>query len=257
MSILTHGGNCSHDENHRQAGYVQLPEDREYEREEWENLKLCKHDLNLVESDSDSDTSEISAAMLLGLIHSAYMKSNDSYDLIRAFMLCHDAKLFPPPWVLGGLFSRFDKWERANLAGDNRTLDEIFNAGDKTAWRDRCYDPVYLTLENEYLQLKYYWGINDEFIFKILEIRINTDGIEGEENTAHISKVFSSRTIKELHKRFGWGQTFKVHKRIHDEYWPCMTSEGAKEFFQRFPLEAQRIILKYKKREPTEDYTKG
>ena len=233
-------------------GYVRLPEDRGYEREEWENLKLCTSELDLMEWPGEGG---LPLVMLLDLRKTAYEKKKDDYILIEAFMIAHEAKLFPPLWIIKGLYERFNKWHTENMKGEERSLDEFFKTGSKPVWRERTYESVYVILQQRYLQLKYYWKLNDPEIFKVLAWQVNETGIKGEDDTKHVKLTFSERTIKELHKKHKWSDAYKWYKSFLDERKPFLESEDAESILHYYPEKAQAFIMKYKKREPTEDYT--
>lgn len=251
--ILTHGGRHTLDERHRFAGYVKLPEDREYEKAEWEELRLCKYALDLVEQ---PEAGCISAPVFIELKQAAFEQRHDTYALTQAFMACYEARLFPPEWVLKGMYETFSKWERHNLSGEERTLDSVLRAGTKTQWRKRAYDPVLLGLESRYLQLKYYWGLNDENIFSILAFHICENGIEGEDGIKHTKLTFTPRTIKELHQKEKWSKSYEFMKEnIYDSEKPSLTQEEVDNILSDYPKKALELIAKHKKREPTMDYT--
>lgn len=250
---VTHGGrDIKHEDGYMPAGYVQIPEDRVYEPEEWHNLRLCKLHSDLLET-KDGDI--LPTAIWLELALAAYEREKTGYELITAFIGCYNEGLFPSQWILKGLYDRFVKWKSANLKGDMRTLDDIFNAGNKPDWKERVYESVYLSLQNNYLRLKYYFGLDNPRIWELLARQIEAIGIKGENEILHERKKFSQRAIEKLHKESKWGQRYKDIKKKWDEQKPCLSPDEAKEFLQSFPEDVQNEIDLYRKRLPTADYT--
>lgn len=257
MTQLTHGGRFTYDDNHRRPGYVQLPEDREYEVEEWQNLKLCKLEIELM---SIENRDFCPPGIRLMLDQAAYNREKSGYELIVAFMNCFRIGVFPPPWILKGMYERFDKWERANLKGDfekleEKTLETFFNTGTKTDWKERTYAGVYFALEKDYWRLKYYFGLTNPRIWDFLARKIESTGIEGDDTIKHTKKVFSEQTIDKLYKESKWSKSYKEHKGYMDKEKPCLSTDEVKEFLQTFPEDVQKEIKRYQKRLPTEDYT--
>jgi hypothetical protein len=229
-------------------GHVKIPEQRTYETDEWLNLKPCCFEKHLWR-DEHGKLTTISKLRFL----KEQFQNGDNYALIKAFQLAMAFRIYAPVWVLDGMNERFTKWDNLNLQGEDRTLDEIWEVGGKTAFRERCFEILYSEMFTRYYNLKRYWELNDPDCFEVLAQCVDWSKIEGADKLKHRLPVITERTVRERHKKDQWGRRWKETVDLLEDVkgQECRTPEEVEEFLGLFSESARYTIQARARRNPT------